>query len=85
MTPSMDVFAAGNFAPLWLGSAETLAQAIELMKNSGEGVYFVFSQANMEKVLADSAVGPKREITPRRVGGPLLFYSFPRIAYPITS
>jgi hypothetical protein len=49
MGPSLDIFAAGNFDPLWLGSAETLAQAVELMKNNGEGVYFIFSQKNMEK------------------------------------
>jgi hypothetical protein len=40
-----DVFAANNSdAPNWLGCAETLAQAMQLLRKAGAGSYFVFSQ-----------------------------------------
>jgi hypothetical protein len=56
-----DIFSGGNHGEaLWLGSAETLAQAVKLMRDSGEGVYFVFSQKSSDKrfykVAGDSRV-----------------------------
>ena len=49
MVPSLDVFAANNGEPKWLGCTETLAQAIQLLRNAGSGSYFVFAQQNGHK------------------------------------
>jgi hypothetical protein len=50
MVSSLDVFALKSGEPKWVGCAETLAQAIELMrKEGGSGSYFVFSQQTGHK------------------------------------
>jgi hypothetical protein len=43
VTP-LDVFAANNGEPKWLGCTESLAQAILLLRDAGAGSYFVFSE-----------------------------------------
>jgi hypothetical protein len=62
MVVSLGIFKAGNCHSLWLGSAETLAEAVQFMRNRGEGVYFVFSQESSEKkfyrVAGDGIVSP---------------------------
>ena len=49
MVPPLDVFAIENGAPTWLGCAETLARAVELVGTRGPGSYFVFSQETGNK------------------------------------
>jgi hypothetical protein len=49
MIAPLDVFALKSGEPKWLGCAETLAQAIELMRKAGSGSYFVFSQQAVRK------------------------------------
>ena len=49
MVAPLDVFAVKNGEPKWLGCAESLAQAIELLRNTGSGSYFVFSQQTGHK------------------------------------
>jgi hypothetical protein len=49
MVASLDVFAVMNGEPKWLGCAETMAKAFELVLEHGEGSYFVFSQRTGHK------------------------------------
>jgi len=49
MVAPLDVFAVNNSEPNWLGCAETLALAIELIREAGFGTYFVFSQKTGHK------------------------------------
>lgn len=44
MIDSFDVFSVQSIDPEWLGSAATLPRAIEMIRKSGTGAYFVFSQ-----------------------------------------
>jgi hypothetical protein len=44
MIDSLDIYVVPGIDPVWLGSAETLPQALEIIRASGEGAYFVFSQ-----------------------------------------
>ena len=44
MVPRLDLFATENARVRWLGCAETLVQALELVSKRGPGSYFVFSQ-----------------------------------------
>jgi hypothetical protein len=66
MVPPLDVFAIENGKPMWLGCAETLAKALELVGNRGPGSYFVFSQEtghkNFYEVASDGTVA--REVFP---------------------
>ena len=48
MVAPLDIFAV-NGEPKWLGCAETLAQAIDLIRKTGSGSYFVFSQKTGHK------------------------------------
>jgi hypothetical protein len=56
----LDVFAIGDIDSRWLGSADTLAQALKLIENTGPGAYLVSSQKtkhkNLYKVSADGTV-----------------------------
>ena len=63
MLAPLDVFSVKHGGePLWLGSAETLAQAVELIRSSGSGSYMVFSQTtahkNFYEVSATGVVSP---------------------------
>ena len=49
MVAPLDIFAAKNGEPKWLGCAETLARATQLLRNAGAGSYFVFSQRTGQK------------------------------------
>jgi len=49
MVPPLDVFRVTNNKPTWLGSTESLSKALELIRNSGAGAYFVFSQETGHK------------------------------------
>lgn len=52
MVAPLDVFAVENGEPAtWLGCAETLAQATELLRKAGVGSYLVFSQHTGHKNL----------------------------------
>jgi hypothetical protein len=50
MIDSFDVFAV-RIDSEWLGCAETLPQALEMIRESGEGAYFVFSKATERNIL----------------------------------
>ena len=43
MIPPLDVLSIRNNESTWLGPAETLIQALELMRQNGAGSYFIFS------------------------------------------
>jgi hypothetical protein len=49
MVAPLDVFAVKNGEPNWLGCAESLPQAMELLRNTGSGSYLVFSQQTGHK------------------------------------
>lgn len=49
MVAPLDVFALKNGEAQWLGCAETLSAAIELLRKAGSGSYFVFSQQTTHK------------------------------------
>ena len=51
MVAPLDVFALKNGEPRWLGCAERLTQAIELLRKEGSGSYFIFSQQTGHKTL----------------------------------
>jgi len=44
MIPPFDIFAVKNGQSNWLDCAETMAKALELALDQGEGSYFVYSQ-----------------------------------------
>jgi len=56
MVAPLDVFAVNNGEPRWLGCAQSLAQAIDLLRESGSGSYFVFSQQTGHKNFYDVTV-----------------------------
>jgi hypothetical protein len=43
MIAPLDVFAAKGDQPMWLGCAETLVDALDLIRNKGVGSYVVYS------------------------------------------
>jgi hypothetical protein len=43
MIDPIDVFVVRTIDPEWLGCAETLPRALEMIRESGTGTYFVFS------------------------------------------
>jgi hypothetical protein len=49
MIAPLDVFAVHGSEPKWLGEAGTLAEAIELIRKTGVGSYFVYSQTTQHK------------------------------------
>ena len=49
MVAPLNVFAVGNKQPEWVGWANTLAQAFEVMREAGAGSYFVFSEETANK------------------------------------
>jgi hypothetical protein len=49
MIAPLDVFALRNGEPKWLDSTDTLDRALELIRLSGAGSYFVFSQTTQHK------------------------------------
>jgi len=49
MFAPLDVFAVRNQRAEWVGCAETLAKALELMSKAGTGSYFVFSEETNHK------------------------------------
>lgn len=49
MIALLDVFAVRASENDWLGSAATLAQALELIRRTGPGSYCVFSQKTEQK------------------------------------
>jgi hypothetical protein len=44
MIAPLDVFAVHDSESKWLGCAQTLVEALELIRSAGPGEYFVFSQ-----------------------------------------
>ena len=51
MMPSLDVLSIRNNESTWLGPAETLMQALELMRQNGAGSYFIFSHQSGHKTM----------------------------------
>ena len=49
MVAPLDVFAVMNGEPKWLSCVETLSQAVDLIRKTGCGSYFVFSQPTGHK------------------------------------
>jgi hypothetical protein len=49
MVAPLDVFAVTNGEPKWLGCAETLAKALQLVRDHGTGSYVVYSQQTGHK------------------------------------
>lgn len=49
MDAPLDVFAVHGSETDWLDSAETLSQALELIRRTGPGSYIVFSQKSQQK------------------------------------
>ena len=49
MVAPLDIFAVNNGESKWLGCAESIAQAIDLIRKTGSGSYFVFSQQTGHK------------------------------------
>jgi hypothetical protein len=49
MVAPLDVFAVKNGEPKWLGCSETLAKALDLAAENGQGSYFVSSQTTGHK------------------------------------
>ena len=43
MVKTLDVFAVNDEKPRWVGCAETLAKALDVAIEHGEGLYFVCS------------------------------------------
>ena len=60
MIAPLDVFVIGDADSQWLGCAETLTQALELIEKTGPGAYLVFSQTtqhkNLYRVNADGTI-----------------------------
>jgi glucose dehydrogenase len=65
MVAPLDVFAVNNGEPKWLGCAESLAQATDLIRKTGAGSYFVFSQEtghkNFYELTTDGVVSQVRQ------------------------
>ena len=51
MMPPLDVFSIRNNEPTWLGPAETLVQALEVVRQTGAGSYFIFSHQTGHKTI----------------------------------
>lgn len=49
MVAPLDVFAVSEGQPKWLGSAESLAKALEMAAREGAGSYFVYSHQTGNK------------------------------------
>lgn len=49
MVASLDVFVVENGEPKWLSCAETLTEAIESIRKTGCGSYFIFAQQTEHK------------------------------------
>ena len=49
MIAPLDVFVVNGDQPEWLGCAETLADALTLIRNKGVGSYVVYSQQTGHK------------------------------------
>ena len=66
MIPPLDVFSVNDNETKWMGSAGTLSEAVELIRTSGTGSYFVFSQQTGRKkffrVNSEGAVSPISEL-----------------------
>jgi len=51
MIPPLDVFSIKDNEPTWLGAADSLPQALEIVRRQGEGSYFVFSHETGHKTM----------------------------------
>ena len=51
MMPPLDVFSIRNNESTWLGPAETLVQALEVVRQTGAGSYFIFSHQTGHKAM----------------------------------
>lgn len=51
MIAPLSVFAIGDIDSRWLGSADTLTQALDLIEKTGPGAYLVSSQKTQHKKL----------------------------------
>jgi hypothetical protein len=49
MIAPLDVFAIDDSDSRWLGCAETLAEAVDLIQKTGPGSYLVFSQPRITR------------------------------------
>ena len=49
MISTLDVFAVQDEKPRWVGCAETLAKALDLAVQHGDGLYYIFSQQTGRK------------------------------------
>lgn len=49
MIPPLDLIALRNEETIWLCAAETLAQALEIARQRGQGKYIVFSHQTKHK------------------------------------
>ena len=51
MMPSLDVLSIRNNESTWLGPAETLIQALEVVRQNGAGSYFIFFHQTRHKTM----------------------------------
>ena len=51
MIPPLDVFSVKDNEPTWLWPAESLAQALEMVRKRGPGLYFIFSHQTGHKMM----------------------------------
>ena len=51
MMPSLDVLSIRNNESTWLGPAETLIQALGMMRQNGAGSYFIFFHQTGHKTM----------------------------------
>ena len=51
MIPPLDVFSVKDNVPSWLGAAESLVHALEMVRKNGAGSYCVFSHQTGNKTM----------------------------------
>jgi hypothetical protein len=65
MIPPLDLITVRNGETIWLCAAESLAQALEIARQRGEGKYIVFShQTKHKNVYEVTSDGQINEINP---------------------
>jgi len=69
MVPPLDVFSIKDNEPTWLGAADSLTQALEIVQQTGEGFYFIFSHETGHRTMyqVDQA-GSILPVLSRRLG-----------------
>ncbi len=68
MVPPFDVFSVTDGDSKWLGSAETIAKALEFALKNGDGSYFVFSEETGHKNFYEVTARAVAEVAPKQGG-----------------